>query len=219
MKASNLKSFALGFGIAIAALGLYALAATLTTFNPGDVVSSSKINDNFTNLNADVATLNTKVSETAAKVTDAPGFNKAFVFPSNSNGGNVSIPTTGGAITNVTLDAPAAGFVVVTVNLQFVATHTIGTGDEAVFKLSKTAGDVDFATDPVAMARVPAANPTTAFREITMPITLTNTFSVTKGTNTIHINAVGNRAGLLMSEVSLNAVYMPTRYGTGSAVN
>jgi hypothetical protein len=30
MKASNLKSFALGFGIAIAALGLYALAATLS---------------------------------------------------------------------------------------------------------------------------------------------------------------------------------------------
>ncbi len=47
MKASNLKSFALGFGIAISALGLYALAATLTTFKPGDVVSAQLINDNF----------------------------------------------------------------------------------------------------------------------------------------------------------------------------
>ena len=218
MKASNLKSFALGFGIAISALGLYALAATLTTFKAGDVVSAQLINDNFTNLNADVATLNTKVTETAAKVTDAPGFNKAFVFPSNLDGGLVGIPTTAGAITNVTLDAPAAGFVVVTVNLQFVATHTTGTGDQAVFKLSKTAGDVDNATDPVATARVPAANPTTAFRELTIPVTLTNTFAVTKGTNTININAVGNRAGLLMGEVSLNAVYVPTRYGTGSDV-
>jgi hypothetical protein len=51
MKASNLKSFALGFGIAISALGIYALAATLTTFKAGDVVSSSKINDNFAALN------------------------------------------------------------------------------------------------------------------------------------------------------------------------
>ena len=51
MKASNLKSFAFGFGIAISALGLYALAATLNTFKAGDVVSSSKINENFANLN------------------------------------------------------------------------------------------------------------------------------------------------------------------------
>lgn len=74
MKASNLKSFALGFGIAIAALGLYALAATLTTFKAGDVVSAQLINDNFTNLNTDVAaastaaaTLNTKVTALEAK--------------------------------------------------------------------------------------------------------------------------------------------------------
>ena len=51
MKASNLKSFTLGFGIAIFALGLYALAATLNTFTTGDVVSSSKINENFAALN------------------------------------------------------------------------------------------------------------------------------------------------------------------------
>jgi hypothetical protein len=81
MKASNLKSFALGFGIAISALGLYALAATLTTFKAGDVVSAQLINDNFTNLNTDVAaastaaatantgvtTLNTKVTALEAK--------------------------------------------------------------------------------------------------------------------------------------------------------
>jgi hypothetical protein len=51
MKASNLKSFALGFGIAVSTLGLYALAATLTTFKAGDVVSAQLINDNFTALN------------------------------------------------------------------------------------------------------------------------------------------------------------------------
>jgi hypothetical protein len=80
-KPSNLKSFALGFGIAISALGLYALAATLNTFKAGDVVSAQLINDNFTNLNADVAaastaaatantgvtTLNTKVTALEAK--------------------------------------------------------------------------------------------------------------------------------------------------------
>ena len=158
--------------------------------------------------------VNTKVTETAAKVTDAPGFNKSYVFPA----GLVGIPITGGAITNVTLEAPAAGFVVVTVNLQFVTTHTTGTGDRATFKLSKTAGDVDVSTDPVATAQVPAANPTTENAEINIPVTLTNTFAVIKGTNTININAVGNRAGLLMHRVSLNAVYVPKRYGTGSDV-
>lgn len=59
MKPSNLKSFVLGAGIAIAALGLYALAATLNTFASGDVVSSEKINQNFANLNADITNLNT----------------------------------------------------------------------------------------------------------------------------------------------------------------
>lgn len=95
MKASNLKSFALGFGIAISALGLYALAATLNTFASGDVVSSSKINENFTNLNTDVVaastaavtantgvtTLNTKVTALEAKkVLPARGAFYAYAF-------------------------------------------------------------------------------------------------------------------------------------------
>lgn len=242
---SKLKAFALGAGLTASALGLYALAATLNTFAPGDVVSSSKINENFTNLNTDITTLNAKFpvatanladnavatakiadgavstakiadgAVTAAKTADEPGFNRNYVFPS----GLAGIPTTAGAITNVTLDAPAAGFAVVTATFQFVSTHTTGTRDESVFKLSKTAGDVDGANDPIMLVIVPAAYPTTGTQEAVIPTTITNTFAVVKGANTINLNGKANRDGLLINRVNLTAVYVPTRYGTGSTVN
>jgi hypothetical protein len=215
MKASNLKSFALGFGIAISALGLYALAATLNTFASGDVVSASKINDNFTNLNTDVAAVNAKFPVAAANVVDEPGFNRNYAFP----GGLAGIPTTAGAITNVTLEAPAAGFAIVTATFQFVVQHTNGTQDIGSFKLSKTAGDVDASTDPIAAVSIPASYPTTAAQEVVIPVTITNTFTVVKGTNTFNLNGLASHNGLLINRINLTTLYVPTRYGTGSAVN
>jgi hypothetical protein len=213
MKASNLKSFALGFGIAISALGLYALAATLTTFKAGDVVSAQLINDNFTNLNADVAALNTKVTETAAKVTDAPGFNSTFLAASSN------LSTTAESKTSITLDAPAAGFAVVTANFVWLAQPTNGFNYSARFNLSKTAGDMGSApTGAQLSATLPTAGGDNQYFQ---PISMTEVFTVTSGPNTFHLNTLwtGGTVARGIQTIKLTAIYLPTRYGTGATVN
>ena len=54
----HLKSLALGVSITLAALGVYALAITLpNTFAAGDLISASKMNENFAALKASVEKL------------------------------------------------------------------------------------------------------------------------------------------------------------------
>lgn len=56
----HLKSFALGVSITLAALGVYALAVNLpNTFAAGDVISASKMNENFVALKSSVDSLET----------------------------------------------------------------------------------------------------------------------------------------------------------------
>jgi hypothetical protein len=214
MKASNLKSFALGFGIAIAALGIYALAATLNTFKAGDVVSAQLINDNFTNLNADIATLNTKVTETAAKVTDAPGFNST-----EGDNSNIAVPNPAASIKSVTLEAPAAGFAIVTADLNFTFAHVTGTNTTGEFSLSKTAG----AAANVENSRIVGIGPNWPTNtEMFQPVALTEVFAVTKGANTFHLNALrssGAAGTQAVRGVKLTVIYVSTRYGTGVTVN
>jgi Phage Tail Collar Domain len=52
---SNLKAFTLGVSLTLASLGLYALAASLPNiFSSGEVISASKMNENFLALKASV---------------------------------------------------------------------------------------------------------------------------------------------------------------------
>ena len=59
----NLKSFALGAALALAALGVVALAVAIpNTFAAGDVISAAKMNANFTAVKTAVDALEAKVS-------------------------------------------------------------------------------------------------------------------------------------------------------------
>lgn len=61
--AINLKSFALGATLALAALGMVALAVAIpNTFAAGDVISAAKMNANFTAVKTAVDALEAKVS-------------------------------------------------------------------------------------------------------------------------------------------------------------
>ena len=56
----HLKSFALGFSITLAVLGVYALAVNLpNVFAAGDVISAKKMNDNFAALKTSIDSLET----------------------------------------------------------------------------------------------------------------------------------------------------------------
>jgi hypothetical protein len=55
---ANLKSFALGVSVTLATLGIYSLAASLPNiFAGGEVISASKMNENFSALKANVEKL------------------------------------------------------------------------------------------------------------------------------------------------------------------
>ena len=130
MKASNLRAFALGFGIAITALGIYALAATLTTFKAGDVISAQLINDNFA-LKQNLVT-GTCAAGSSIRVIAADG----TVTCQTDNGGAGS-PFQFGATLNGT-DGTKKGLTVT----HTVATAFEGTGNIGV--VGKTTGaDVD----------------------------------------------------------------------------
>ena len=215
----NLKSFVLGAGIAISALGLYALAATLTTFNAGDVVSASKINDNFANLNADIATANTGVSSLNAKFpvkasdqADEPGFNTV----SAASGAALAITGTNTSRVSITLAAPANGFAIVTANFNWLANHTTGTDSTADFGLEKTGGVF---TGLASQQRlVINGSVPTGFNQ--QSVALSEVFAVTQGDNTFHLNTkvlVGS--GQSIGQVKMTVLFVPTRYGTGATVN
>lgn len=219
MKASNLKSFALGFGIAISALGLYALAATLNTFKAGDVVSSSKINDNFTNLNTDITAVSTKFPVKTADVADS-AVNAAKT--SDEPGGAQAVSSAVGSITTATgfdvllsraITAPAPGFVL-----------AIGSGEFCFTKAA--AKDVGFGvavstettlTDASEKAFVlPAA---ASAGEYCTPISVQKIIPVPAGEKTI--NFIGSKfftsnPNVQTFDLTLSLVYFPTAYGTVS---
>ena len=235
LKSFNLKSFALGAGLAISALGIYAVAAALNTFASGDVVSSSKINANFAGLNADVAAVNAKFpvatadladsavstakiangAVTAAKVADEPGFNTI----STAAGGALAISGTPTSTASITLTAPAAGFAMVTANFNWLANHTTGTNSTADFSLSKTVN----ALGTLASAQrviIPGSQPTSSTLNFQQSVALSEVFAVTTGDNTFFLNTqVVNGAGQFIGQVKMTVIYLPTRYGTGATVN
>jgi hypothetical protein len=149
MKASNLKSFALGFGIAISALGLYALAATLTTFKAGDVVSAQLINDNFAALNtgkqdrvagtcAEGSSIRVIAADgTVTCQTDNGGAGSPFQFGASLNGSDVT--KKGLTVTHTAADA-------------FQATGKIGVIGKTTGADSNSLGMYAFTTNNAAIA-------------------------------------------------------------------
>ncbi len=152
-----------------------------------------------------------------SKIVDEPGFNYTNNGQPNTL---IDLDGTGESVASVTLDAPADGIAVVRANTSVSVGHQIGEWENVVVKLSRTAGDV-FATSSfgVGVVRIPPEWPSTSVNFVTT-LPVFQIFTVTAGENTFHLNAHDSqdtgRARLLKPEII--AIYLPTRYGTGSGI-
>lgn len=154
---------------------------------------------------------------TAAKILDEPGYNY-----NNTGNSNTLYPLTasGQSFTSVTLNAPAAGFAVVYAQAEVFITHTSGTMDNIILKVSRTSGDINSPSYGLTVVRIPAAYPTSSVSGIVNGASITAVFSVTAGNNTFHLNAYrssGASSSLLKPEIAV--IFVPTRYGTGAELN
>lgn len=129
----------------------------------------------------------------------------------------IGLTGAGASMTSVTLNAPGAGFASVTARALVFVTHTNGTQDNVICKLSKTSGDVTTPSFGISLVRIPAANPTATSQAQTIEIT--RVFSVNAGTNTFHLNCYENfgSGGDSIIAPEVVALFVPTRYGTGPA--
>lgn len=154
---------------------------------------------------------------TAVKILDEPGYNY-----NNTGNPNTLYPltTSGQSFTSVTLNAPAAGFAVVYAYADVFITHTSGSYDNVILKVSRTSGDITTPSYGTTLVRIPAAWPTTAVQDIVQGISITAVFTVTAGNNTFHLNGYrssGASSSLLKPEIAV--IFIPTRYGTGAELN
>ena len=132
---------------------------------------------------------------------------------------SIGLTLTGASMTSVTLNAPRAGLAWVSARARVFITHTNGTMDNVICKLSKTSGDVNSPSYGIALVRIPAINPTSAAQGHVDTIEITRVFSVARGSNTFHLNCLESHGSggdsILAPEV--NALFVPLRYGTGPA--
>ncbi|HSL89382.1 MAG TPA: hypothetical protein VK870_08775 [Ignavibacteriaceae bacterium] len=154
---------------------------------------------------------------TAAKILDEPGYN----YNNTGNSNNLyPLTASGQSFTSVTLNAPAAGFAVVYAHAEVFITHTSGTMDNIILKVSRTSGDITTPSYGLTAVRIPAAYPTSSVSGIVHGASITAVFSVTAGNNTFHLNAYrssGASSSLLKPEIAV--IFVPTRYGTGAELN
>jgi len=156
-------------------------------------------------------------SVTAEKTLDEAGYNY-----DNTGDPNQLYPLTasGQPFTSVTLDAPANGFAFVYAQAEVFITHTSGTFDNVILKVSQTAGDVTTPSYGVSLVRIPSAWPTSGSYQVVHAVSISAVFTVTSGTNTFYLNGYtssGSETGLLVPEITV--IYVPTRYGTGANMN
>ncbi len=129
----------------------------------------------------------------------------------------VELSGTPQSVASVTLQAPAAGFAVVTAEAEAFVTHVNGTYDNVIFKVSPTAGDVNTPSFQATVVRIPAEWPTSTQRYV-VPVSITHLFPVTAGNNTFHLNAYSS-SGTGNDDLlapNLTAIYVPFQYGTSS---
>jgi hypothetical protein len=199
------------------------LDGTIVTADLGDnSVTSAKIVDG-TIAAADLASNSVttlKIADnnvTAAKILDEPGYN----YNNTGNSNNLyPLTASGQSFTSVTLNAPAAGFAVVYAHAEVFITHTSGTMDNIILKVSRTSGDITTPSYGLTVVRIPAAYPTSSVSGIVHGASITAVFSVTAGNNTFHLNAYrssGASSGLFKPEIAV--IFVPTRYGTGAEHN
>lgn len=209
MNGKNLKYFALG--AAIVAAGLGAMAVTIpNTFNAGDVISASGINANFTAVKTAVDALEAPNSVTTAKIaanavnkdkiSDEPGQNQAVNSGTTALDGSIQV------VQAVVINAPAAGFVLVSASAEVILSHTTGTASTVQFGVSATGG---FTSDQDKTITLPTGAATGAYRQVAAA---QKVFAVSAGANTFNLLAQEINGAISIADVTLTAIYIPSSY-------
>jgi len=154
-------------------------------------------------------------SLTDADMADEPGLTYAETGDGNTL---VDLTGTGKVFTSVTLNAPTSGYALVTaVGIAFV-THTLGTFDNVIMKVSRTSGDVGTPSFATALVRVPDDWPSSTQRYCET-FTITHMFPVSAGNNTFYLNGYES-SGTGNDDIlapRIMAVFIPSLYGSAPA--
>jgi hypothetical protein len=153
---------------------------------------------------------------TAAKITDEPGVAQIMSGPNTYR----YLPTGTNSIDSITITPPAPGYVIVTAGLSATIAHTLGVEDEAYYQVRDAANTISFTEPGYAQLRVARALPTdtSAFTDYNFPVLVSRVFLVNAATpHKYYLNARvaqgwDSKDGWINSY--MNAVYIPTAYGT-----
>jgi hypothetical protein len=146
----------------------------------------------------------------ADQLANVPGISNTEVLST------VAIPVAATvAVTSVTINCPADGYVLVSGLGTAVQTHVGGTDDWLMFDVSETSADVGFRpgfNQPITYAALPAA---TYFHTLNCQ----RIFGAAAGSHTYYLNGkhLSGPNGGTVQYPSLHAIYYPALYGTASA--
>lgn len=143
-------------------------------------------------------------------IKDEPGVSQNEGHPNNP------IPLTGSgqSFISVSITVPTSGYVMVTGQAGVFIRHTLGTMDNIIFKLSKTAGDISTPDTGTYVIRIPENWPSDSGYAVHQ-FSGSLIFPVNTGTTTFHLNAYDSRntGDDSLLKPNLIAVFYSTVYG------
>lgn len=156
---------------------------------------------------------------TSAKISDEPGVAHIASIPMNNYRG---IPSGTTALDSITINVPAAGYVLVFGSLSVCISHTVGTEDEAYFQLMNTRGTINYSQTGFAQIRVPSELPTNTSMHTNYSqfVNISRVFTVAASgdyyfyLNTRVLQGWDVNDGFINAQMS--AIYFPTSYGSVS---
>jgi|SRR5271170_7988840 len=129
----------------------------------------------------------------------------------------VSVPTSAVALESLSVKAPAAGNLVITVTGTLIYEHTLGSQGWYCLALAQTSANVgacvpDGGSDSAIRGDIASAEPTTVSgMGASVPYSIVRTYAVTAGTNyTFYLNGDATGfTGAWLFQPSITAVYVP----------
>jgi hypothetical protein len=127
-------------------------------------------------------------------------------FDAQTITGSTSLTTTVTDVATITVDAPSAGFVILTGNGMFTANHTSGTADFLRVWLTTASGTTNF--DNLTFHEVPSSAPTGNY---SVPLSITRIFPVVAGPNSFYMTADANSGAGGLNRHNLTGIFSSTQ--------
>jgi hypothetical protein len=150
-------------------------------------------------------------------MADEPGLTYAETGDPNTL---VDLTGSGKVFSSVTLSAPTAGYAMVTGTAIVFVVHSVGTFDNIIMKVSKTAADVSTPSFATALVRIPDTWPSATW-QYCQTISITHMFPVSAGNTTFYLNGL-ETSGTGNDDIlapRIMAVFIPSLYGSAPAVS